>query len=56
VNPPRIQTHWNARRAEVTHKVTKAGTSAFLLLNNAELLALRDLIDSAIEARHASAP
>lgn len=53
MNTPGIATHWNARRQEVTHKITKQGTSAFLLFNDAELLKLRELIDTAIEARHA---
>jgi hypothetical protein len=45
---PGISTHWNARRQEVTHKITKQGTSAFLLFNDAGLLRLRDLIDAAL--------
>lgn len=45
---PVLHTHWNAKRSEVTHKIGKAGTSAFLLFNNDELAALRRQIDAAL--------
>lgn len=50
---PKLDSHWNARRAEVTHKVGKAGTSAFLLFNTEELGMLRDLIERALDPRAA---
>jgi hypothetical protein len=52
VNPPILDTHWNAKRSEVTHKIGKAGTSAFLLFNDAELVTLRDQIDTALGGNH----
>jgi hypothetical protein len=48
MNPPHLDTHWNNKRAEATHKVKKAGTSAFLLFNDAELAMLREQIDAAL--------
>lgn len=45
---PALSNHWNANRSETTHKITKHGTSAFLLFNDAELLKLRGLIDAAL--------
>ncbi|GAB3228727.1 hypothetical protein [Mycolicibacterium hippocampi] len=45
---PVLHTHWNAKRSEVTHKIGKAGTSAFLLFNNDELAELRGQIDAAL--------
>lgn len=47
-NLPGLSSHWNARRSETTHKITKQGTSAFLLFNDAELLRLRDQINAAL--------
>ncbi|MBA8960136.1 hypothetical protein JOJ86_003427 [Rhodococcus percolatus] len=48
MNPPAIDSHFNRKRGETTHRIKKAGTSAFLLFNNDELRELRDLIDSAL--------
>ena len=48
MNPPAIDSHFNHKRGETTHRIKKAGTSAFLLFNNDELRELRDLIDSAL--------
>lgn len=45
---PGLNSHWNGRRSETTHKITKQGTSAFLLFNTEELLTLRGLIDAAL--------
>lgn len=44
---------WNPKRREVTYRIGKRGTSAFLMFRDAELLELRRLIDSAVGARHA---
>ncbi|MGQ4596456.1 hypothetical protein [Nocardia sp. R6R-6] len=48
MNAPRIRTLWNKARGEITHKITREGTSAFLLMNDQELVILRDLINSAL--------
>jgi hypothetical protein len=48
VNLPAVDTHWNAKRSETTHKIKKAGTSAFLLFNDAELSMLREQINAAL--------
>jgi hypothetical protein len=43
---------WKPKRREVTYRIGKRGTSAFLLFSDAELMELRRLIDSAVGARH----
>lgn len=48
MNPPKLDSRWNTKREEVTHKIGKAGTSAFLLFNTDELTVLRTLIERAI--------
>jgi hypothetical protein len=53
VNPPSVVTYWSAKRSEVNHKIKKAGTSAFLVFNEAELQMLRDQIDAALRGNDA---
>lgn len=47
---------WNPKRAEVTYRVGKRGTSAFLLLGTEDIAELRHLIDQATKGtEHARA-
>jgi hypothetical protein len=44
-----IEKRWDCDRRTVTYRVSPAGTSRFLLFDAAELAALRDDIDAALE-------
>lgn len=46
---PVLTSSWDCRRRSVTHKVTIAGTSRFLLFDDEALRDLREQIDTALK-------
>lgn len=49
---PTFGSKFNPKRGEVTYRIGKEGTSAFLLFGMNDLIELRTFIDSAIRGQH----